>query len=63
MPEIKREEILSKRMEEMQKDIERKKLEKMVKSQASGGVMDAASVSKAAKRQSRHYYLTLKLRD
>ncbi|KAG8859074.1 hypothetical protein FRB96_004644 [Tulasnella sp. 330] len=53
MPEIKREEIFSQRKEELQKDLERKKLEKMVKSQASGG-SDATgynNVSKAAKRK------------
>lgn len=52
LPEIKREEILSKRAEEMQKELERRNIERMVKSQAAGGsaAMDVDSVSKAAKR-------------
>ena len=37
MPEFKREAILTKRMEAIQKEVERQKLEKLVKSQASGG--------------------------
>ncbi|KAG9028903.1 hypothetical protein FRB95_005901 [Tulasnella sp. JGI-2019a] len=55
MPEVEREKILTQRKEELQEDIERKKLEKMVKSQANAGGANGAagynSVSKAAKRK------------
>ncbi|KAG9045417.1 hypothetical protein FS837_006350 [Tulasnella sp. UAMH 9824] len=51
LPEIKREEILSKRAEEMQKEIERRNLERMVKSQAGAGGTADDSVAKAAKRK------------
>ncbi|KAG9018124.1 hypothetical protein FRB90_012212 [Tulasnella sp. 427] len=51
LPEIKREEILSKRAEEMQKEIERRNLERMVKSQSGVGGSTEDSVSRAAKRK------------
>ena len=51
LPEIKREEILSKRAEDMQKEIERRNLERMVKSQSGAGGAADDAVAKAAKRK------------
>lgn len=51
LPETKREEILTKRAEDMQKEIERRNLERMVKSQAGAGGSTDDAVAKAAKRK------------
>ncbi|KIO24932.1 hypothetical protein M407DRAFT_76345 [Tulasnella calospora MUT 4182] len=51
LPEIKREEILSKRAEDMQKETERRNLERMVKSQTGPGGSTEDAVAKAAKRK------------
>lgn len=51
LPEIKREAIISKRLETIQKENQRRNLERMVKSQAAGAGSGIDSVSKAAKRK------------
>ncbi|KZT28301.1 plus-3-domain-containing protein [Neolentinus lepideus HHB14362 ss-1] len=50
MPEIEREEILAQRLEEMQRNQDKRNLEQMLRAQRNGGV-ESDSVARAAKRQ------------